>query len=138
VSDQASLIVVAHGNGRFSVVDAMHRRPAFAARSNAGTWVYFEGRVHVIRPASPAASEQRRRGHSATDDEAALSAPMPATVVSVNVADGQTVSRGDVLVTLEAMKMELVVRAPREGTVARVACRAGELVQPGRPLVELR
>ena len=132
------MTVVGHGNGRFSVVSAMHRRPAFAARSDAGTWVYFDGRVYVIRPPAPAASQQRRRGHSAADHEAALSAPMPATVVSVNVAEGQTVSHGDVLVTLEAMKMELVVRAPREGTVTRVACRAGELVQPGRPLVELR
>jgi len=42
-----------------------------------------------------------------------------------------------VLVLLEAMKMELAIRAPHDGTVARIACEAGAIVQPGVPLVEL-
>jgi 3-methylcrotonyl-CoA carboxylase alpha subunit len=137
VSEPQSLTIVAHGAGRFSVVEAVRRQPAFAVRSPAETWVYFDGRVHVLRPPSSPSSGRGRR-HAASDDESALSAPMPATVVSVNVEEGQTVSRGDVLVTLEAMKMELVIRAPRDATIARIACRAGELVQPGLPLVELR
>jgi biotin carboxyl carrier protein len=58
-------------------------------------------------------------------------------VVAVNVNAGQTVTRGDVLVTLEAMKMELAVKAPRDAVVRRIACRPGELVQSGVPLVEL-
>jgi 3-methylcrotonyl-CoA carboxylase alpha subunit len=62
---------------------------------------------------------------------------MPATVVAINVAPGQAVAAGDVLVVLEAMKMELAVAAPHDGTVTAVACRVGELVQPGVPLVEL-
>ena len=41
------------------------------------------------------------------------------------------------LVLLEAMKMELAVKAPHDGTVARIACEAGAMVQPGIPLVEL-
>jgi 3-methylcrotonyl-CoA carboxylase alpha subunit len=138
VSEQTPPNVVTLGNGRFSVVDDRRRRPAFAVGSDAGTWVSFEGRVYVVRPASSAVSPSGSRGHSAADDDAALAAPMPATVVAVNVEEGQTVSRGEVLITLEAMKMELVVRAPREGTVIRIACRAGELVQPGLALVELR
>lgn len=67
-----------------------------------------------------------------------LSAPMPATVVTVLVDTGQTVQRGDVLVVLEAMKMELTLRAPHDGTVDAVACQPGELVQPGVPLVTIR
>ncbi len=62
---------------------------------------------------------------------------MPATVVTINVSPGQTVKAGDMLVVLEAMKMELSVTAPRDGEVKSVACRVGELVQPGVPLVEL-
>ena len=137
MSEPESSNVVALGAGRFSVVDGRHRRLAFAIPSPAGTWVYLDGRVHVIAPTSAAAS-RRPRGHAAADDDSALSAPMPATVVSVSVQEGQTVSRGDVLVTLEAMKMELVVRAPRDAKVGRVACRPGDLVPPGVPLVELR
>jgi biotin carboxyl carrier protein len=67
----------------------------------------------------------------------ALAPPMPATVASVLVAPGQPVARGDVLIMLEAMKMELPITAPRDGRVRSVACRPGELVQPGIALVEL-
>jgi biotin carboxyl carrier protein len=72
-----------------------------------------------------------------TDDQLALSAPMPATVIAVNVAPGQEVAEGDVLVLLEAMKMEVPIKAPRAGRVKSVACREGELVQSGVRLLEL-
>ena len=72
------------------------------------------------------------------DDGPALSAPMPATVVATRAAPGRSVRAGDVLVVLEAMKMELTVRAPRDGVVDAVNCRAGDLVQPGVPLLTLR
>ena len=62
---------------------------------------------------------------------------MPATVAAVLVRPGAVVAAGDTLVRLEAMKMELAIRAPAAGRVAAVDCRAGELVQPGRPLVTL-
>jgi acetyl-CoA/propionyl-CoA carboxylase biotin carboxyl carrier protein len=70
-------------------------------------------------------------------DDMALAAPMPATVASIHVSPGQDVATGDLLVMLEAMKMELPIRAPRAGRVKAVACRRGELVQPGVALVEL-
>jgi biotin carboxyl carrier protein len=66
-----------------------------------------------------------------------LASPMPATVIAVTIAAGQRVTRGDILVRLEAMKMELPIVAPRDGTVGSVTCRAGDLVQPGVPLVVL-
>lgn len=135
MSDPGTSTVVPRGRGRFELVDGTRRRSAFAVRSGDATWVFLDGRVHVVG-APGRSGGTGERGH-ASGDEAALSAPMPATVVSVNVEPGQQVSRDDVLVTLEAMKMELVIRAPRDGTVVRVACRAGELVPPGVPLLEL-
>ena len=62
---------------------------------------------------------------------------MPATVRQVVVSPGARVQQGDVLLVLEAMKMELPVRAPGDGTVAAVNCREGELVQAGQELIEL-
>jgi biotin carboxyl carrier protein len=62
---------------------------------------------------------------------------MPATVSSISVVAGQPVARGDVLIMLEAMKMELPIKAPRDGVVKAIACREGDLVQPGVPLLEL-
>jgi 3-methylcrotonyl-CoA carboxylase alpha subunit len=62
---------------------------------------------------------------------------MPASVVSIKVRAGDAVTAGDVLILLEAMKMELPVKAPRDGIVGQLLCREGELVQPGVPLIEL-
>ena len=76
----------------------------------------------------------RRRASSRIVD--ALAAPMPATVLRVNVTAGARVAEGDVLIALEAMKMELSIRAPRSGVISAVHCRNGDLVQPGTALVE--
>jgi biotin carboxyl carrier protein len=80
---------------------------------------------------SRAASRRRR-----SDDHGALAAPMPATVLRIVVEPGQRVSKGEVLVVLEAMKMELAIKAPRDASVKAIACAPGELVQPGVPLLE--
>jgi biotin carboxyl carrier protein len=135
VSDGTDPQIVPLGGGRFQIVDGTRRQTAYAVRAGGEAWVFLDGRAHVVRtePERP-----RRTGqHGTAADDVALSAPMPATVVSVNVDAGQSVARGDVLVTLEAMKMELAVKAPRDATVRRIACQPGELVQPGVPLVEL-
>jgi biotin carboxyl carrier protein len=92
--------------------------------------VWVDGLVARLDP--PAASRSRRRG--TTDD---LSAPMPATVVAVLIDQGAEVKKGDTLLMLEAMKMELPIRAPRDGVVRVINCQAGELVQPGTHLLEL-
>lgn len=62
---------------------------------------------------------------------------MTAKVIQVRATQGAEVAEGDLLVVLEAMKMEYRLTAPRSGTVKRVACTEGELVDLGRVLVEL-
>ena len=123
--------VIALGDGRYEVTSDRGRTLAYAVRRGHETGVFIEGRFWVIDTREP--STRRARQH----DEAAFSAPMPATVVAINVAAGQAVKAGDTLVVLEAMKMEMAITAPHDGTVRTIACRVGELVQPGVPLVEL-
>ena len=67
--------------------------------------------------------------------EGSLVAPMPGTVVSVSVVEGQPVTSGQVLVTIEAMKMEHSLRAPGSGTVSEVRVQPGEQVGNGTILV---
>jgi 3-methylcrotonyl-CoA carboxylase alpha subunit len=129
-ADERQPEVVALGAGRYHVIDGDRRRIAYAA-SAGDTWVFLDGRVFVV----PAAGPSARR--AATDDDTALMAPMPATVVSVHVSPGQDVARDALLITLEAMKMELPIKAPRAGRVTAVSCRQGELVQPGLRLMEI-
>jgi len=62
---------------------------------------------------------------------------MPATVVRILVAPGQAVVSGAPLIILEAMKMEMPLRAPHDAVVGALRCSEGELVQPGVPLIDL-
>jgi biotin carboxyl carrier protein len=68
----------------------------------------------------------------------ALTAPMPATVIKVRVKRGDAVKKGDIVIVLEAMKMELPVRALGDAVVAAVCCKEGELVQADATLVEFQ
>ena len=65
----------------------------------------------------------------------AVEAPMPGNILKVNVAQGQAVKEGDVLVILEAMKMENEIMAPKSGTVTQVLVTKGSTVDTGAPLV---
>ena len=124
------LDVVPLGQGRFQLNDDGSSRTAFAVVAG-DVWVFLDGRVFVV----PTSGQTTRR--ASADDASALMAPMPATVVSIHVAPGQRVERDALLITLEAMKMELPIKAPRGGRVTSLACHAGELVQPGVRLLEI-
>jgi len=66
-----------------------------------------------------------------------ITAPMPGTILKVNVANGQAVKKGDVLMILEAMKMENEIMAPADGTVSSVNVNAGASVEAGTTLCTL-
>jgi 3-methylcrotonyl-CoA carboxylase alpha subunit len=66
-----------------------------------------------------------------------LGSPMPGVVTRVMVAAGDRVEKGQPLVALEAMKMEHLIRAPRDGRIRSIAATVGEMVNGGVPLVEM-
>ena len=139
-TENPELAVTSLGRGQYRVFDGHRHRFAYAAGPPEACWVFFDGRVFVIDLSGTrgggAGTATVPRGY-AHDDEMALASPMPATVATILVNPGQQVARGDVLLLLEAMKMELPIRAPRDGRIAAVRCRPGQLVQPGVPLIEL-
>ena len=97
-----------------------------------GRWVSVDGHVAVVE-VSDEADRGRTRRRSARHE---LTAPMPATVTKLLVAPQSAVKAGDVLLMLEAMKMELAIRAPQDGTVGAIHCKVGDLVQPGVSLLD--
>jgi 3-methylcrotonyl-CoA carboxylase alpha subunit len=87
-----------------------------------GTW-----RLLHIDPLAPRTAEDASGGH--------LTAPMPGKVTAVQVAAGARVKRGQVLLVLEAMKMEHAITAPADGVVEAVNFAAGDAVEEGAELI---
>ncbi len=101
------------------------------ARGRRQVWVSCEGRTYLLEEEHPEAAAKS----APTADE--LRAPMTGRVVQVAAQKGASVREGDVLVTIEAMKMEFRLAAPEDGVVAEVRCAAGERVELGDLLVVL-
>ena len=101
----------------------------------------------AIAPAAPAAAAAPVAAPAAapaaaapaapvvTGSGEAVNAPMPGNILKVNVQNGQAVKAGEVLVVLEAMKMENEIMAPKAGTVTQVLVSKGSTVDTGAPLV---
>jgi acetyl/propionyl-CoA carboxylase alpha subunit len=102
------------------------------AASGDGYWVHLDGHVFLVG----IGHAERAPGES-SDPLGGLTAPMPATVLSIVAPPGSEVAAGDTVLILEAMKMELPIRAPQGGRVTAVHCSEGQLVQPGVPLAEI-
>ena len=83
--------------------------------------------VKAAAPAAPAGAQGAVK----------VNAPMPGKILKVNVNAGTAVKKGDVLLVLEAMKMENEICAPQDGTVATVECAAGDSVESGKVLVSM-
>ena len=86
-------------------------------------------------PAAAAPAAAAPAAPAVTGAGEAVNAPMPGTILKVNVTAGQAVKAGTVLVVLEAMKMENEIMAPKDGTVTQVVVSKGSSVDTGAPLV---
>jgi len=114
--------VLHHGSGH---------EPLHCVEDRGTIHLHWRGRVYRLaeEPAGGAAGQRAAAS--------GLEAPMPGRVIAVRVSPGQQVSRGEEVLIVEAMKMENSLRAPRDGTVRRVAVAVGDSVTPGVVLVEL-
>jgi acetyl/propionyl-CoA carboxylase alpha subunit len=101
------------------------------ARGRRGLWVSCEGRSFLLEEER---AETASKGAPSADE---LRAPMTGRVVQVAAEAGAVVSEGDLLVTIEAMKMEFRLVAPEDGVIAEVRCEAGARVELGDLLVVL-
>jgi biotin carboxyl carrier protein len=127
----ASLITLTREGDRLRAATPAGEFAGAAVVSGDTVWVTIDGDVFSFAVTRGAQRPRETRDHDA------FTPPMSATVVRIAVKPGDRVQDGDVLIALEAMKMELPIRSPREGVVRAVHCRVGELVQPDRQLIEL-
>lgn len=114
-------VIVEHGEATVqSITDAVVNAPAAPAAAP----VTAVPAANVPAPAAAASGEQ-------------ILSPMPGTILNIMVSAGQAVKKGEVLVILEAMKMENDIVAPRDGVVSQVAVAKGQTVNTGVVLVVL-
>lgn len=133
VVDGVRCVVTPFGPARYRVTAA---DGSITVVSVAGTapslWACANGRTFDLDV--DASARARPSGKAAGGD---MTPPMPATVVKVAVEPGMRVDAGAPVVILEAMKMELTIRAAHAGVVRAVRCAVGDLVKPGAVLVEI-
>ena len=120
-------------SGRLDLLIDGQRVTAYVSSENTKRWVTVNGQTFVLT--KPAAGAKRRGvGH---DHAAELAAPMPGQVRSVNVSEGDAVTKGQTLLVLEAMKMEIRIQAPGDGVVKKLLVKQGQTVEREQVLIEI-
>jgi acetyl/propionyl-CoA carboxylase alpha subunit len=97
-------------------------------------WVAYNGRAYELRQEK----QGRRRGSaSAVSSEGVLRAPMPGQIRSINIGVGDEVKKGQSLLVLEAMKMEIRIQSPSDGVIASLPVSEADQVEKDQVLVEV-
>lgn len=109
------------------------RVTAYVSSENAKRWVTVNGQTFVLTKSSGT----RRSGHSGQHPAGELTAPMPGQVRAVNVSEGETVTKGQTLLVLEAMKMEIRIHALQDGVVKKLSVKQGQTVEREQVLIDV-
>ena len=107
----------------------------WAERIGDNLWVHLDGRTFSFETTKKGTRRSARSARSAAPGT--LAAPTPGKVIKISVAEGQMVGRHDVVIVIEAMKMEYTLKADVAGTVASIACKAGDQVALGQVLAKI-
>ena len=119
--------------GRLDLLINKQHATANVSSDNARRWVTINGRTFVLTKVAAGAKRSAVRHDHASE----LAAPMPGQVRSVNVAEGDVVGKGQTLLVIEAMKMEIRIHAPRDGKVVKLFVKQGQTVEREQTLVEI-
>ena len=100
------------------------------------TWIHFEGETFVLDESSKARRGKKAQAGDSAEPE--IRAPMPGRVTKLLVARGEEVQSDQVVIMMEAMKMEYSLKAKLSGTVENIACKAGDTVTLGQTLLVVK
>lgn len=120
-------------HGKLELLIDGERVTAHVSSDNAKRWVTVNGRTFVLTKGS--GSRKSGGGHHHAAGE--LTAPMPGQVRTVNVSEGDSVTKGQTLMVLEAMKMEIRIQASMDGIVKKLLVKQGETVEREQMLIEI-
>ena len=131
---EVEIIRVNAERGQLELLIDGERVTAYVSSDGAQRWVTVNGQTFVLTKSSGVRSRGKGLGH---DHASELAAPMPGLVRSVNVEQGGSVSKGQTLLVLEAMKMEIRIHAPREGVIKKLLVKQGQTVEREQVLIEI-
>jgi 3-methylcrotonyl-CoA carboxylase alpha subunit len=97
-------------------------------------FVFINGNVFKVKPVELTGRKKRRKKES---DESDLDSPISGKIIDIAVKKGDMVKKGDILIIIEAMKMEYLIRAPYKGTVKKIHFKKNDQVEIGQTTVEL-
>jgi len=124
--------IVRAKDGQLELLIDGERMMAYVSADGAKRWVTINGQTLMLTKSSSV----KRRG-SGHDQGAGLVAPMPGLVRSVNIEADEAVVKGQTLLVLEAMKMEIRIQAPRDGIVKKLLVKQGQTVEREQVLIEI-
>ena len=133
IGDKTVDVEIIHsGDGRLELLIDGERVIAYVSSDNAKRWVTVNGRTVVVTKSSGA-----KRSGAGQDHASELAAPMPGVIRGVNVGEGESVTKGQTLLVLETMKMEIRIQAPFDGVVKSLAVKVGQTVDREQILIVL-
>jgi biotin carboxyl carrier protein len=118
-------------NGKLDLLIEGERVTAYVSSDNAKRWVTINGRTFMLTKQSGARRSASGHHHAAGE----LTAPMPGQVRAVNVNEGDAVVKGQTLMILEAMKMEIRIQASTDGMVSSISVKVGQTVEREQTLI---
>ena len=118
--------------GQLELLIDGERVTAYVSSDGAKRWVTVNGQTVVLTKASGA--KRKSSGHEHASE---LAAPMPGLVRSVSVVEAEAVKKGQTLLVLEAMKMEIRIQAPKDGMVKKLLVKQGQTVEREQVLIEI-
>lgn len=120
------------GNGRLDLLIDDRTVVAYVSSNGKQWWVTVNGHTYLLTKSSGVKKAGLERSHPSE-----LAAPMPGQVRIVNVHAGDLVSKGQTLIVLEAMKMEIRIQAPQTGKIKTVLVKPGQTVEREQILIEM-
>ena len=117
-------------DGKLELLIDGERVTAYISSENAKRWVTINGRTYLLTKQSGSRKSGAKHDHSGE-----LTAPMPGQVRAVNVSEGDAVTKGQTLMVLEAMKMEIRIQSPGDGIVKKIHIQQGQTVEREQTLI---
>ena len=134
IGDQeVNVEIIRAGDGKLDLLIDGKRVVAYVSSEPTKRWVTIHGHTLVLTKSS-GARRGSQAGHHAAGE---LTAPMPGQVRAVNVSEGDAVAKGQTLLVLEAMKMEIRILAPQGGIVKKLIVEQNQTVEREQVLIEI-